>query len=1426
MKAEGQSHCFNQVNYIIEEFGYSRALLLRGIFFADKKEDALALPDILEALKKYEFEDFSFFTGHQSYIFNALEKSKTIFLYVNKSTPQAIKTKSAELSHNYESNADRCFAKKNYLDALLYFSLALWYEDEKLQTTSYRISHLYTMRAHIHLILSNLREANYNLAYAARFHDDVQSFIHGYSQDKIDRLAMHVLYKSDKKSQAKPDRYTPYLLKLKAAEIFFETDYTNLGLGILIKAIKEFPHLPTAYAMRCDFFLKTLHLKHALMDAMAGLNISPLNVKLIIDCMTLNKKLEFFEAAEAHKTTLTMAMHKQNYFSAWYNQVLCERTKSLPAQESVSLVFQAIEALYSERYDLSIFLCTQALDLNHNDCVAQTYRGLAHFLSGEAVAALPDFRNCINGYEYSLAYFGLGLLLHSKSDLMSAYKSFQNAFMNTGAGDFYIYQQQEAIIIDCFKQTSVKYPVTEQDNHFKKGMVYFEDGSFEQAKLFFSTAIWLPESYATYRYYFYRSYCFLNIGLPEAAYQDAKRAIESAKRKKVPEEEIIILKKLFANYCLTPVVNFITQVTNQLSYYNHGIAIHPTKELLLERALYHDEHDNPAAAAADMKASNDLSLKERELLLYDTAEAESEKKPAAVETINTVKAPEGQKARKKKKPKKKQPGKLSVSNSSEKTTLPVTVEPTIIALPVTIATVKPNITISEIESAFPNPAENITTPDEIVTPAPLALAVTRNAKRRDRRRNKKAEVITATIIEIPDVLNTPKNITPDPAAKNISTQPVPAEIIDLATPTITPLIKTDQEQETVIKAIINDLVTALELIKLAPVPDNTTQEEEKPELSISISTTSLTSAEKSDDEELSPNPGSPLSSNAMSQQDLTRSITGTTDTGSELESNFSPRSRLSNASTSLNGNDTYVQPAMELKSVEQIQQEIKQAGNLPTQAEETQPSNDTTFRLNHKAKFFAEPVQFSVEYLLTYMPKKCEFYAVEKEFIDQVLKLEQELALGGLTATDGSPVYFATYIVGGSLTDRVLKQFEANLRAIPNPPAALIDYLNRDMFKRELIVDDHDILTLLALGNISQIATTMGLSQLIRKESVNQEIEGYAPQIEFLSFIDKKADGSSVKIDFVHKDVINIAQEASERDSGLFLDRDGNLIDISGYGLRDLVLSQVRLTIMPTEEYFIEPLKLMHTIHTSTKRHLAIYESEKIKECLWITNQIQASFLNSALRKLFFPGRMVRNYRLLHEFKLFQFLFGPHMSGAMLADNQWIQMHLENSEQQQYPSLLHLHAIFIVSFVMQNILIQSNSIYYNTSTVNIEFQNPNIINACYVNINWLPIFRDVFSACKPEGLVAILEIYINSWKLHKKDLIAHRLQPVQAPPAYHNDHPPQQQIRMTSPQGHTNPPANLHRSQTAPLIFNQRQSNQPPAYQNNGQYCKTKGYRQ
>ena len=407
------------------------------------------------------------------------------------------------------------------------------------------------------------------------------------------------------------------------------------------------------------------------------------------------------------------------------------------------------------------------------------------------------------------------------------------------------------------------------------------------------------------------------------------------------------------------------------------------------------------------------------------------------------------------------------------------------------------------------------------------------------------------------------------------------------------------------------------------------------------------------------------------------------------------------------------------------------------------PLQNTLNTASSNYTFFTQPLPFNMDYILRYLPTTYQLYDIESTFVAKVAGIEKYL---NQTLPSHEPrLQYETYFVGGSLTDRVLKCLKDNLSAIPQPSPKLIEYLSRPMFQRELVVDDIDMVTTLPLYFVKQIAFELGWNALPVRQPRATDQEGYAPKIDFITFTK-----DAVKIDVVYKPQIDFAQEARERDTGLFLDSTGNLLDISNRGLMDLIHGKVRLTLERTDEYVIEPLKLMHAIQSASKRKMHIHDREALKLRPILNVPIQCSYLNSALRKLFASQRLVENYYHLRDFNLFGFVYPAMMNLPIWQDDAWVREQLLQSERQARPSLQHIHGIFITSYVMQGIigvLIAAPEKLFTLET-QLDFTLPiaGLLQECFAVIQNEPLFQDAYAQANPNMVKYIFENYLQHWK--------------------------------------------------------------------------------
>jgi tetratricopeptide (TPR) repeat protein len=1227
---------FTQLNYLAEQYGYSRALILRASHNFILKNHKLACADFEAGLKKYISEDIMYFDINKEMILQALSMNRKKIASVGISTTEAAKF--------YEKIGNEYFDIGNYQEALLYYSLALWNE------TSRR---LYILRAHLHMLLKNENEVNYNLLWASRFYKTDNEFFLAAATMAIDRLGSHALNQPQKNS-----RFTAYKHQLKVANLFLETDYPKIGLIILTQASKDFPFLPDAYLARGERYRSGKLPNDALGDFTTVLTITPLCAKSLTHYIILLKELNQFnqKLAVEYNNILYIAKTKHSYLQNWYTSVLSERAHTVPTGDIENTIFLAMEAFHSQKFELATYLFEKIIEKNPQDCVARVYRGIALLLNRQTMTvddekeAVKEFNHCIAEYSYPLAYFGLGLYFYYTNKLTEAGNSFVLAFCKCDTADFDVFQNHETIIIECLSHA------TYQDKHshtpYENGLTHFEAQNYGNAKSNYSFAIYRskndPESY---KYYFGRSFANLKLGYPDAAYADINKALELGRRYHVADEEIIIFKNLFARYCTDPVGNLITKIIEALTYYKFGLAIFPTPDLYMARAEFYDQGDPQTTPSDKAAAASDRATAIRMI------ESLTESAKTLITTVSGT--PKNTDHHKKK--------------SEQKVSKKVTAPPK----PTESKRARKERLFAQLLTKTPVEEESISQVSETISYA-AAAAVT---------------PASATL-----------NIVSDVTAVNTETATV--AVATPAQPSQTTLAKTNRK-----KKVKKDRRDKTKPKKLSTPVNADSDDDSSIATKPSVSKTKATAS----------TPAEAVNEPAADLLPLTRlTSANTTETGSDNDDRCGSPSHKSDSSTNLDG-------IHETNDAEDF---------FTMPAAEAPPAIITPkSTLNAAAKLFVPPpMAFTLENLLKYMPKHCELYDIERSFINEINRLEER---------------FETYIVGGSLTDRVIEQYKKNLRAIPNPPIELEAYLNRPMFNRTLVVDDLDMFSTVPLKYIEQIGKTLGLDALKRRKTNTESEPELTPPVQFISFI--KHGLKNFKVDMVYEASINLAEQASKRDSGLAMIQDGTVIDISGFGFADLARGIVRLTLEPFKHYHIPVLKLMHVIHTSNKRHLTIHHYEAIKQCAWQAMLMQPSFLNSALRKLFVADRIIKNYDDLHHLNVFIHLYGQDISSKIYADAVWIKSQLLKLAAPSLQSpLYYYHSLFIVSYVMQNTIANSNAHSHNVRLIKAYLDDENILQTCYAIINSIPMLKDAFDNAESSMITLFLQKCITDWKTTNK----------------------------------------------------------------------------
>jgi hypothetical protein len=188
----------------------------------------------------------------------------------------------------------------------------------------------------------------------------------------------------------------------------------------------------------------------------------------------------------------------------------------------------------------------------------------------------------------------------------------------------------------------------------------------------------------------------------------------------------------------------------------------------------------------------------------------------------------------------------------------------------------------------------------------------------------------------------------------------------------------------------------------------------------------------------------------------------------------------------------------------------------------------------------------------------------------------------------------------------------------------------------------------------------------------------------------------NIKIDVVYEpDIDNLKRIAKYCDFlSLFIDPEGGVHDLNGFGLIYMQKQQLYSSVPPAEIFKDDPLRIFRAIYTATKRQcrfttirkqihqdrdLLVPRLSNDNESA-VDNILNPHRFNIWIGKLFSQGMAITNFALLQKkkFNLLEVLF-PSIYAEMLADIDWIKNQMVISNHYSFPKVAIIYATFITS---------------------------------------------------------------------------------------------------------------------------------------------------
>jgi tetratricopeptide (TPR) repeat protein len=213
-----------------------------------------------------------------------------------------------------------------------------------------------------------------------------------------------------------------------------------------------------------------------------------------------------------------------------------------------------------------------------------------------------------------------------------------------------------------------------------------------------------------------------------------------------------------------------------------------------------------------------------------------------------------------------------------------------------------------------------------------------------------------------------------------------------------------------------------------------------------------------------------------------------------------------------------------------------------------------------------------------------------------------------------------------------------------------------------------------------------------------------------------------IKIDVVYEpEIDNLARIAKKCDFlSLFIDSEGGVHDLNGFGLIYMQRQQLYSSVPPAEIFKDDPLRIFRAIYTATKRQCrftTIKKQIRLDSCLLIPYESSESSIDNLLNphrfniwiaKLFSQGMAITNFALLqkHKFNLLEVLF-PSIYHEMLFDMDWIENQMVITNSYPFPKIAIVYATFIASAIAHRIpifhidheLVKSDSLIYAATDI-------------------------------------------------------------------------------------------------------------------------------
>ena len=597
----------------IDKFNFTLLHALNGFAYANAQNYAKASEAYINAFKNYTSEHLDYFNSMQKEIYLSLGKllpGMDQFITIPDILPKPL-----AYAKIYEDTAEIHFELGSHDKALLYYSMAIWHEDEKREKPNPKLEHLYRRRSHLFLLKNNFIEANKNLEYALEHASSPNEFYLTSAHDGIERLVKHTRATDDDVPPEIAPGFNEYMRGLRAVELFSKTNYPQIALVILDRLIENYKNFPDAYYQRAKIEKELKLLEDAQGDLLSGLELCPLNREVIAEFLDVSKMLDDHNVKSV-KADLVDSHNKgdefQLYCNVAANRYLKPVTTGVIKPLVVSITFLGYEAFSADKPELANYLFTKSLLKDKRDFIAQTLRGINSFFSPHHSGRYEDFNHCIETYKYGRAFYGRAVLHAKNRNYGEAVKDFINAHNNCIEEDYEFFARinlspQQILARLDEPRESIKSVAT--FDFLKHARNKLDKKLPKVAKFYLSAGLMAGDPKLLHQYYAHRSYIHLETDMPLEAKADIDNSIKIATQNNIPNEDITILSSNFTQKCYEYVSSALAKPSAvvTMQYCNLGLAIYPTQELYLQRAIAYTKEKKYESAKNDLATATILA---------------------------------------------------------------------------------------------------------------------------------------------------------------------------------------------------------------------------------------------------------------------------------------------------------------------------------------------------------------------------------------------------------------------------------------------------------------------------------------------------------------------------------------------------------------------------------------------------------------------------------------------------------------------------------------------------------------------------------------------------------------------------------------------------------------------------------------------------